>query len=135
MDIWDSLWNLGVDLGALVAGVLALAMRWSLVIAWVVFWLWAVNWKKLWPVLAHGAWVPFVLLMVIAAIAWSRLDPTDCTCLGFVTVPNFWWHLGGVSLLMALTFLCGWVQGLFGWEPAELDLQAPVITPHSHDNP
>src|SRR5258706_127941 len=34
---------------------------------WMAFWLWAVNWKMVWPVLAEGAWMPCVLLGLIIA--------------------------------------------------------------------
>ena len=130
MDILATFWQLVIDLGKLLVEILALALNWSLLLAWFGWWLFGVNWKKLWHALAMGAWVPLVLLMVLSALVWSRLDPTDCECLGFVTVPNFWWHLGGVSLLVAVTFFCGWVQGVCCWEPAEVNLEPPAHAPH-----
>jgi len=33
------------------------------------------------------------------------------------------WQLGGVGLLVAVTLLCGWLQGVFGWTPAEINLE------------
>ena len=39
---------------------------------------------------------------------------------------NFWWQLGEVSLLAAVTLLCGWLQGVFGWTPAEISLEPPA---------
>jgi hypothetical protein len=121
-----------VDLGTLVVAILALALRWSLLLAWAAWWLWGVNWKKLWPALALGAWVPLVLLMVLSALVWSRLDPTDFNFLGFMTIPNFWWHLCGVTLVVLFTFACGWLQGLMGWEPAEVNLEPPAAVEHGH---
>jgi hypothetical protein len=98
---------------------------------WVAWWLWAVNWKRLWPVLAQGAWAPVLLLVLIVAVVWSRLAPGDCACLGFAVVPNFWWQLGSVSTLVALALFSGWLQGLMGWAPPEVDLEPPA---HAADN-
>jgi hypothetical protein len=116
----DALWTLLSALGAAI-------MHWSLLLAWLAWWLLAVNWSKLWPVLARGAWLPVVLLMTVAALVWSQIAPSD-----WAGVPNFWWQLGGVGLLGAVTLLCGWLQGVFGWQPAELSLHPPVATVHAH---
>ena len=110
----------------------ALALRWSLLLAWLAWWLWAVDWKKTWSFLGRGAWAPLVLLLLISALVWSRLAPSECDCLGFVTVPNFWWQLGSVGLLAALTLFCGWLQGLMNWAPAEISLDPPAAVAHDH---
>ncbi len=99
---------------------------------WVVFWLWAVNWKKVWPVLAEGAWAPVTLLGIVIALAWSQIDARPCNCLGLVTVPNFWWQLGGVASLAAVALFCGWLQGLLRWTPAEVNLDPPAHHGHDH---
>jgi hypothetical protein len=62
---------------------------------WVAWWLGGVNWKKAWPVLAGGAWAPLILLGLIAAGVWSRLDESDLPVDGWFRVPNFLWKLGG----------------------------------------
>jgi hypothetical protein len=95
---------------------------------WCAWWLWGVNWKKAWPVLAGGAWAPVVLLMVMAALVWSRIAPASCDCLGF-PVANFWWQLGAVGALVTLALFCGWVQGRLDWTPQEINLEPP---PASH---
>jgi hypothetical protein len=100
---------------------------------WCVWWLWGVNWKNAWPVLARGAWVPVILLMFMAALVWSRLAPSPCTCLRLVTIPNFWWQLGSVSALVAVSLLCGWLQGKLGWAPEEVSFEPPPPAPeHGH---
>ena len=82
---------------------------------------------------AGGAWAPAVLLLVVAALIWSRLAPGPCNCLGFVTVPNFWWQLGEVGLIAALTLFCGWLQGVLGWTPREISLEPPAhAAVHEH---
>jgi hypothetical protein len=109
---------------------------WLLLIAWLAWWLWGVNWNNVWVVLAEGAWLPVLLIMIAAAMVWAGIAPSDCNCLGFVTVPNFWWQLGGVGLLAAITLLCGWLQGVFGWSPPEVSLEPPVAptSEHEHDH-
>jgi hypothetical protein len=132
VDLWESFWQIVVAAGDFVVELLRLGLHWWLVIAWLAWWLLGVNWKKLWAALAAGAWAPLVLLMFLSALAWSRIAPSDCDCLTFVTVPNFWWQLGSVALLVSLTFLCGWLQGLLGWTPAEINLDPPAPSAHGH---
>ncbi|HLJ96986.1 MAG TPA: hypothetical protein VKU02_27730 [Gemmataceae bacterium] len=107
---------------------------WLVLIAWLAWWLWGVNWQQAWVVLAQGAWLPLVLLMVTGALVWSQLAPSACTFLGGVVVPNFWWQLGGVILLAAVTLFCGWLQGLFGWTPSVVSFDPPEgpVTEHAH---
>ena len=113
---------------------MGLVLAWSLLLAWVAWWLLGVNWKKAWAVLAEGAWMPLLFIGVVAALAWSQMAPSDCSCLGFVTVPNFWWQLGGVGLLAAATFFCGWLQGALGWTPADIDLEPAPPVGHAPDH-
>lgn len=130
IELFQALWNVVYVLMDL---LLQFALTWSLLIAWVAWWLWGVNWSKAWPVLAQGAWVPLLLIAVASALTWSQLTPSECPCLGFVTVPNFWWQLGAVGLLVALTLGCGWLQGLFGWAPPEVNLEPPAhAAEHAH---
>jgi hypothetical protein len=102
---------------------------------WCVFWLWAVNGKKAWPVLAQGGWAPVVLLMVTITLAWSRIANESYDGLGFVTVPNFWWQLGAVSVLVALALFCGWLQGYFHMTPPDIEVEPPAVAhAHGHDH-
>jgi hypothetical protein len=97
---------------------------------WVVFWVWAVDWRKLWPLLGQGGWVPLGLLMLAAALAWSQLDPGPSQRLG-VGLPNFWWQLGVVAFVVATALFCGWLQGRFRWAPPEIQLE-PSDAPGQH---
>jgi hypothetical protein len=124
---WETLWQLVNNLGTLLVYLIGYALHWALLIAWLAWWLWGVNWSRAWPVLARGGWAVVVLLWVVGALVWSQLAPSTCHCLGFTTVPNFWWQLGATGLLLAATILCGWLQGVFGWQPADIDLE-PVAT-------
>jgi hypothetical protein len=128
--LWPTFLELLEALGKMGVELLALGLQWSLLLAWVAWWLWGVNWKKAWPVLARGAWAPAVLLLLVSALVWSRLTPSEGSFLGLITVPNFWWQLGAVGLLAALTLFCGWLQGVMDWAPAEISLEPPAPTAH-----
>ncbi len=128
VELWQTLGQLGIVLGRLVLDLLVLAAHWSLLIAWIAWWLWGVNWRRAWPALAAGGWAPVVLLGVTSALVWSRISPSDCDGLRFITVPNFWWQLGTVGLYIAVALFCGWLQGVFGWTPPEIDLEPPAAS-------
>jgi hypothetical protein len=101
------------------------AMSWSLLIVWLALCLFGINWKKVWPVLAQGAWAPLVLAMILVALAWSQMTPATI---------HFWQKLGLVSVLVAASFFCGWVQNYFGWQPADINLEPvePAADGHGH---
>lgn len=106
------------------------AVHGSLLLAWVAWWLAGVNWKKAWHVLAVGGWAPLVLLSLLSAGAWSQIAPGEYSGLGFVTVPNYWWQLGGVGILVASALFCGWLQGVLGIQPIEVNFDPPAHADH-----
>jgi hypothetical protein len=110
----------------LVVEVLALGLTWSFLLFWVAWWLWAVNWKKAWKVLGEGAWAPVILICLMAAGVWSQLRPGELLLTPNLALANFWWQLGAVGLMAASALFCGWLQGYFGWTPAEMDIEPPV---------
>lgn len=103
------------------------AMGWSLLIVWLAWSLFGINWKKAWPVLAQGAWAPLGLALVLVAMAWSQMTPA---------APHFWWKLAKIGFVVAASFFCGWVQGYFGWQPAEVNLEplAPAANGHGNEH-
>jgi hypothetical protein len=125
MSIGDTLLRLLNDLGTLAHELFALGWPYVLLMVWVAWWLWGVNWKRAWPILAQGAWAPLLLLMVVSALAWSRIAPSSCLLLGVIPIPNFWCQLGYVGMLVALMFFCGWLQGVVQWAPADINLDPP----------
>lgn len=124
-NLLQTLGELVAVLGQLIVQIIALAAYWLLPIIWIVWWLLGVNWRKLWPVLGSGGWAPLVLLTLVVSLVWSRLQPVPCDCIG-VTVPNFWWQLGYMAMLVAIALFCGWLQGVLKWEPAEINLEPPA---------
>ena len=132
MTIIDTLARLVTELGTLAYELLTLGWHYILLIVWVAWWLWGVNWNRAWAFLGRGAWAPFVLLLVVSALVWSRIAPGPCDCLGFVRIPNFWWQLGYVGMLAAIMLFCGWLQGVFHWTPAEISLEPPPPAEGGH---
>jgi hypothetical protein len=43
-----------------------------------------------------------------------------------MVLANFWWQLGAVGLIAGSALFCGWLQGYFGWTPAEMELEPAV---------
>ena len=130
--IWQTLVLLVHTLGTLVVQLTSLGLHWLLWIVWAAFWLGCVNAKKTRHVLAIGGWAPAVLLLLLSAIVWSDLEARPCHCLGFMTLPNFWWQLGYVSSLTALALFCGWLQGQLGWVTPEMSFEPPAHHDHGH---
>jgi hypothetical protein len=122
-----ALWELLLAIGAL-------AGRHLLLIAWVAWWLGAVNWKRAWAVLAYGGWAPVVLLTLITAAVWAALAPSTANVLDLFPVGNFWWQLGAVTGVVLLALFCGWLQGVLGWTPPVISLEPPAAAaaPHGH---
>jgi hypothetical protein len=132
IDIFHTLVDLVSTLLTLIVEIGTLAVRNGLLIFWVAWWLWGVNWNRAWPALAKGGWAVVVLLTVLAALAWSALAPSTFDGFGLIPIPNFWWQLGAATLIVLLAFFCGWLQGVFGWAPAEIDLEPPVQAHAGH---
>jgi hypothetical protein len=126
--IWMTLTILFKTLVTLIGQLASLGFHWLLWIAWAAWCLWGVNWKKTRHVLAIGGWAPAILLIILVAIVWSRLDARAANCLG-VPVQNFWWQLGYVSMLAAIAMICGWLQSVFHWTPHDINLDPPA---HGH---
>ncbi len=129
--IWGTLALLLQTLFTLFLQLASLGFHWLVWIVWAAWCLWGVNWKKTRHVLAVGAWAPAVLLILLIAIIWSRLDPKPTTF--FTWLPNFWWQLAYVCVLAAIAMFCGWLQGVFHWTPPDINLDPPVPG-HGHDH-
>lgn len=131
--IWQTALLLIQTLFSLLHQLTSLGAHWIIWMAWVAWWLGCVNAKKTRHVLAIGGWVPAILLIVLSALVWSRLDPRPCDCLGFLSLPNFWWQLGYCSMLGAMALFCGWLQSVLHWTPHEINLDPPIHG-HAHDH-
>ena len=95
-----------------ITNLLALTVPWAPLIAWVAFWLLAVNWEKLYPVLARGAVIGVLLIGLMMILIWGLIAPP----------PGGFHHLFGlrpsnfvgktiyVTMLLSIMALCGSVQ-------------------------
>ena len=126
--IWQTLVLLLQTLFTLLAQVSALGFHYLLWLLFAAWCLWGVNWKKARHVLKIGGWLPAMLVIVLIAIVWSRIDPSPC---GACNLPNFWWQLGYVSMVAAIAMVLGWVQSVFHWTPHDINLDPPAHT-HGH---
>jgi hypothetical protein len=94
--------------------------------------LWAINWQKMWPTLREGAWLPLVLLLILVALVWSQIRPTDILLFGVISVGNFWWQLSAAGLLAALGLFAGWLQDRYHWYPKEVPTEPAAHAHHDH---
>jgi hypothetical protein len=96
------------------------------VLAFVAWCLWGIDWRKGWPILAMGGWIPLVLIAVMAGVVWSLVFPTPANVFGIIPIPNGLWQIGAVTLLVCLALACGWLQGQLGWYPSEIGFDPPA---------
>jgi hypothetical protein len=132
-ELSNILQQLGADLINLFTILARLAAPWWPVLVWVAFWLWAVDWRKLWPRLAEGAWAPLTLIGIMVALIWSSLSPEPYS-IGGVELVVFWWQLLAVATLISSALFFGWLQCVAGWYPAEIAIEAPATGGHGHDH-
>jgi hypothetical protein len=102
------------------------------IVAFVAWCLWAIDWRKAWPILAAGGWVALVLIGGMAAAVWAFVFPAPHVLFGSVVVPNGLWHLAAVASLICLALFCGWLQGRLGWYPPEISFAQPPADAHDH---
>lgn len=132
LQLFTSLWTL---LGAL----LAIVIPWTPLLAWVVFWLLAVNWVKLRETLAKGGWIGVTLIGAIAILVWGNIAPGTGTFDFFgLKVSNFVEKTVYVSGLACIMFLAGALQ-LSGFCSSCCQFEEPVLEEahhggHGHDD-
>jgi hypothetical protein len=125
-DVGNNLIQVVVHLWAAFVILLGLLLHWSVLVAWLAWSLFSIDWNKVWPVLTRGAWAVVVLAGLTIALVWSQLAPsTD-------VLPNFWWQLTAVAIIIGLTLFCGWLQGVMNWRPAEVILEPPPDQHEAH---
>ncbi|MFN0053834.1 MAG: hypothetical protein ACKV0T_16770 [Planctomycetales bacterium] len=125
LELVGSLWDL-------LKAVLLLALPWTPLFAWVVFWLLAVNWIKLRESLAKGGWVGVVLIGAIAVLIWGSVAPGAGTFDFFgLKVSNFVEKTVYVSGLACLMFLAGALQ-LSGFCSACCQFEEPMLIADDH---
>lgn len=92
--------------------ILALLVPWTPLIAWIAFWLFAVNWEKLYKVMVKGGWVGVVLIGLVMILVWGVVAPPaggNHQLFG-LSVTNFVGKAVYVTTLLVIMSLCGSVQ-------------------------
>ncbi|CAK9030972.1 Uncharacterized protein SCF082_LOCUS19426, partial [Durusdinium trenchii] len=112
MEVLISLWNLIVALADLIVAVIGVVAPWAPLIAWIAFWLFAVNWAVLYPILVErGGIVGVILIALMAVLVWGTIAPTEAGHEMFgLAVSNFVGKTVYVTSLLVIAFLCGSVQ-------------------------
>lgn len=112
MQLLDSLLNLVEALLQVLAALAAAVAPWWPLIAWVAFWLLAVNWVKLRGTLLDGGWIGVILIALMMVLVWGVVAPPaeGAHHLLGLSVSNFVGKTMYVTGLLVIMLLCGSVQ-------------------------
>lgn len=143
-NVLQSLLELLVAVAGLIGSVGLLILPWSALVAWLAFWLFAVNWTKFRAQIVHeGGWIALILIAFVWTIVWGVVAPpaSGSYHLFGLTISNFTGKFVYVSGLYCLMFLagaaqlsgaCGNIQ--FAEEPVEADDHGHGHDSHGHDS-
>lgn len=132
-NLLDSLSELFFSLVNIVGDLAALIVPWAPLIAWVAFWLLAVNWVKLREIFLRGGWVGFVLLAFVMILVWGAVAPPvsgSHNLLG-LKLSNYVGKTVYVTFLFCIILICGSVQLSGAVNPVFAE-DEPEPEPHAH---
>lgn len=112
LELIHSLIELLLAVGMVLAALVRLLLPWMPLAAWIVFWLFGVNWVKLREVMLGGGWIGVVLIGLVMALAWGVIAPPAESAhyiLG-LKLSNFVGKIVYVTALFCIMYLCGAVQ-------------------------
>lgn len=131
-DLFQALLQFGSSVWDLLTALLGVAVPWTPLAAWVVFWLLAVNWVKLRETLAKGGWIGLALIGLVAVLVWGSVAPeTSGVDLFGLRVSNFVEKAVYVSGLTCIMFLAGALQ-LSGFCSQYCQFSEPILIAESH---
>jgi hypothetical protein len=137
MDLRDSLLNLLEALVLVFAELAEAIAPWWPLLAWIAFWLFAVNWVKLREFLLAGGWIGVLLIAVMMVLVWGLVAPPadGAHYLLGLRVGNFVGKTMYVTGLLVIMLLCGSVQ-LSGACGRLCEFREPELEPveHRHDD-
>ncbi len=112
MELWRAIQNLVVAIGDLLVTLLATLWPWFPLALWILFWLCAVDWKQLYPVLQRGGVIGVGLMACLAILVWGMLDPpaSNQHHLFGLQVSNLSGKLVYVTGLLIIAQICGSLQ-------------------------
>jgi hypothetical protein len=126
----DAISQFGLSLWELLAAILTILIPWTPLAAWIVFWMFAVNWVRLRDVLAKGGWMGLVLIGAVMVLVWGSIAPGSGTFFG-LHVSNFVEKTVYVSGLFVLMFLAGSLQ-LSGFCAGCCPFNEPILIAETH---
>lgn len=131
----EAISHFGSSLWDLLLAIVVVLVPWTPLAAWIVFWLFAVNWVKLRESLAKGGWVALVLLGAIMVLVWGNISQTTGSMDFFgLQISNFVEKTVYVSGLFVMMFLAGALQ-LSGFCAGCCQFEEPIkiAETHGHD--
>lgn len=118
-DLLNAFQQLFTSIAAIIGSLFWLVLPWTPLIAWIAFWLLAVNWVKLRAIMLRGGWIGFLLLAFVMILVWGAIAPPlggSHNLLG-LQLSNYVGKTVYVTFLFCIILLCGSVQ-LSGAVPA-----------------
>lgn len=111
-NLLNSLLELIIAVWNVVESLFHLILPWTPLVAWVAFWLLAVNWVKYRAVLLKGGWTGLAFIGLIMIMIWGLIaPPVDGAHHVFgLSLSNFVGKTVYVTALFSIMFLCGSVQ-------------------------
>ena len=108
----SSLLQVLLSLYDVVIALATLILPWTPLLGWIAFWLLAVDWTKLRPILLKGGWLGLLLGGFVMILVWGTVAPPEDgyhAMLG-MSLSNYVGKTVYVSFLFVIMFLCGSVQ-------------------------
>ena len=111
-NLLNSLLELIIAVWNVLESLFHLILPWTPLVAWVAFWLLAVNWVKYRAVLLKGGWTGLAFIGLIMIMIWGLISPpVDGAHHVFgLSLSNFVGKTVYVTALFSIMFLCGSVQ-------------------------
>ena len=137
LSVFESLFELFFALVDLVGSVGYLVLPWTPLVAWLAFWLLAVNWTKLRvQITQQGGWIALLLIAFVWILVWGVVAPpaSGTYHLFGLNISNFVGKTVYVTSLYCLMFLAGAAQlsGAFA-NCCQFAEDVPEDDHHGHD--
>ncbi len=111
MELLNSIVDLVVALWGVISSLSGLLLPWIPLFAWIVFWMFGINWIKLRSVMLKGGWVGVLLIGFVWILVWGTVSPAAGKHHIFgLALSNYVGKTVYVTMLYCIMFLSGSVQ-------------------------